>query len=65
MSIKNCIFCGQQLRPAGEKTPHARTAEHVFAERFRRISQRRIMNMYTGTASGDVPEFKRTLPSLP
>jgi hypothetical protein len=59
MAIKNCIFCGHELRPAGANTPHARTAEHVFAEWFRRISQHRFMNMYTGTASGDVPKFKR------
>jgi hypothetical protein len=59
MAIKNCIFCGHALRPSGSKMPHARTAEHVFAEWLRRVSQHLIMNMYTGSVSGEVPELKR------
>ena len=64
MAIDNCIFCGHYLKPAGQNKPHSRTAEHIFAAWFRRISRYRMMNMYLGTVSGsDSTQFIRR-PSL-
>jgi len=63
MVFMHCIFCGHDLRPAGENVPLSRTREHIFAEWFRRISRHRIINMYTATVSGGTPQLGRR-PSL-
>ncbi len=62
MAIKNCIFCGHELRPSNENMPHSRTAEHIFATWFRRLSLHKIMNMYVGNVNGSSPELKRRPP---
>lgn len=62
MAVENCIFCGHHLAPAAQNRPNSRTAEHVFAEWFRRVSNHRIMNMYLGAVNGTNPEFIRRPP---
>ncbi len=62
MAITNCIFCDCHLRPAGEKTPCARHAEHVFAKWLRKLSHHQIMNMYVANVSGELPQLMRQPP---
>jgi len=57
MPIKDCIFCGHHLAPASQNRPNSRTAEHVFAEWFRRVSNHKIMNMYLGNVDGTNPQL--------
>lgn len=51
MPIKNCVFCDHHLAPAHQNQPHSRTAEHIFAQWFRRISNHQTMNMYVANVS--------------
>jgi hypothetical protein len=62
MAIKDCIFCGRLLAPASRNRPNSRTAEHVFAEWFRRVSNHKIMNMYLGNVDGTNPQLMRRPP---
>jgi len=63
MAITNCIFCGCELRPSGQKIPCARSAEHIFAAWFRKLSLHQTMNMYVGDVNGGTPQLMRS-PSL-
>jgi hypothetical protein len=62
VAVKNCIFCGHPLAPAAQNKPHSRTAEHIFADWFRRISGHKIMNMYLGNLNGASPQLVRRPP---
>jgi hypothetical protein len=62
MAINDCIFCGDHLASASRNRPNSRTAEHVFAEWFRRVSNHKIMNMYLGNVDGTNPQLMRRPP---
>lgn len=62
MAVANCVFCDHRLAPAAPNRPHSRTAEHIFASWFRRLSGHRDMNMYVSDLDGVAAQLKRRAP---
>jgi hypothetical protein len=66
MPIKNCIFCNCLLRPSRQNQSDSQTAEHIFAEWFRKLSLHKLINMYVGNVNAEIPElrYRPTLTNL-
>ncbi len=62
MAVANCIFCDHRLAPAAQNKLHSRTAEHIFANWFRRLSGHRVMNMYVSDLDGAAAQLNRRAP---